>query len=85
MDTNDLHEIGISDKEAQLFLKVKEVVGSHPEIEQILNGDPEEVYRLCAESGQFTVEELQILSKSFRTSLGKKIIKYIKSLFRRGK
>ncbi len=78
MDKKQLKSIGISDTEAELMLKVRKTLNGKS------TDDMEEVYRICAKSGNFTDEELGILKgvkKNNSPSIVDVIIRVLKAIF----
>ena len=78
MDTSQLKAIGIEEAEAELLMKVRKATkGKH-------TSNFQEIYKLCAESGLFSKEELSRLQgkNDGRESFLDVIVKLIKKLFK---
>lgn len=74
----DLQSLGITKKQEELFLRVKEAVGNYPGLKRDLEDDPDRIYLACKRSGRFTMSELDFLEETFKTPLRKNLIKRIK-------
>lgn len=76
----DLQSIGITQKQEELFLKVKKAVGNYPSLERDLEDDPDKIYLACKRSGCFTESELVFLRQTFKSptkSLLQRIKEYL--------
>lgn len=80
MNKKQLRSIGISDTEAEILLKVRNTMNGRP------TNDIQEIYRICANSGNFTDEELEILKsvkKEDSPSIIEMVIRIIKKILKK--